>query len=69
MKTRKSNAHLDFLQGVARAQRTNNRGRAAARPRHRRGGRTLLYGGSNPGLMGALPHNTTPHLCAVKMQK
>ena len=39
-------------------------GRAIAR-----GGHTLLYGGSNLGLMGALPHNATPHLCAVKMQK
>ena len=39
-------------------------GRAIAR-----GGHTLLYGGSNLGLMGALPHNATPHPCAVKMQK
>ena len=39
-------------------------GRAIAR-----GGHTLLYGGSNLGLKGALPHNTTPHLCAVKIHK
>ena len=37
-------------------------GRAIAR-----GGHTLLYGGSNLGLKGALPHITTPHLCAVKL--
>ena len=37
-------------------------GRAIAR-----GGHTLLYGGSNLGLMGALPHNATPHICAVKL--
>ncbi len=39
-------------------------GRAIAR-----GGHTLLYGGSNLGLMGALPHNATPHPCAVKMHE
>ena len=39
-------------------------GRAIAR-----GGHSLLYGGSNLGLMGALPHNATPHLCAVKIHK